>query len=88
VLKPVVVTTTEPAELVMVPTRGMVVTADWAAEAADEATDASEAVTEAAADPAAPVALARAEVKMGRAAGVPETLEAAAAHWPAANATA
>jgi hypothetical protein len=62
VLKPVVVSTAEPAEFVTVAIRGTVVTALWAA-------DASEPVTEAAAEAAAPEALARAEVKMGSAAG-------------------
>jgi|TARA_R110002003_G_scaffold191_21_gene14891 hypothetical protein len=70
VLKPVVVVMTEPAELVMVPTRGTVVTALWA-------TDASEPVTEAAADAAAPDALARAEVRIGTAASEPEAADAA-----------
>lgn len=68
VLKPVVVGTAEPAEFVTVPTRGMVVTALWAAEP-------SEPVTEAATDAREPVADARAPVKMGSAAG---TLEAPA----------
>lgn len=81
VLKPVVVVMTEPAELVMVPTRGTVVTALWAA-------DASEPVTEAAAEAAAPEAPARAEVRIGTAARVPEAAEAAPLHWPAAQAIA
>lgn len=62
VLKPVVVGTAEPSEFVTVPTRGMVVTALWAAEP-------SEPVTEAATDASEPEADARASVKMGSAAG-------------------
>jgi hypothetical protein len=73
VLKPVVVTTAEPAEFVTVPTRGMVVTALRAA-------DASEPVTEAAADAAAPLALARADDRMGRAGRAPEALAETPAH--------
>lgn len=65
VLKPVVVSTAEPAEFVTVATRGTVVTALWAFEAAE----ASEPVTEAITDAAAPEAVSRAEVKMGSAAG-------------------
>lgn len=69
VLKPLVVTTTEPSEFVTVPTMGTTVTtlaaADWAWEA-------SEPVMDAAADAAAPDAVARAPVKMGTAGGTPE----------------
>jgi hypothetical protein len=65
VLKPVVVGTTEPAELVTEPTRGMVVTA----LAALPAPDASELATDAAAEAAAPEAVANAPVRMGTAGG-------------------
>jgi hypothetical protein len=61
VLKPVVVGTRDPAELVMVATRGSVVTA--------LAPGRTEAIMEAAADAADPEALASAPVKMGMAAG-------------------
>jgi hypothetical protein len=67
VLKPVVVGTAEPAESVTVPTRGMVVTALWAAEP-------SEPVIEAATDAAEPEAEARAAVRMGSASGTLEAL--------------
>jgi len=64
VLKPVAVVMTEPAEFVMVARRGMVVTALAALPAALPIAP----VTEAAAEAAGPVAVARAELKMGRAA--------------------
>jgi len=76
VLKPVVVGTTEPAELVTEPTRGMVVTA----LAALPAPDASELATEAAADAAAPEAEAKAPVRMGIAGGGVAAEGAAPAH--------
>lgn len=68
-LKPVAVVMTEPSELVIVARRGMVVTALCAA-------DASEPVTEATTEGAAPVALARALVKIGTAARDPEAFSA------------
>lgn len=85
VLKPVVVGTTEPALLVTLPTRGIVVTALWA-EPAPEGS--REPPTEAAAEAAEPVTEARAPVRMGIAAGTCEAETAAPAHCPAAHATA
>lgn len=67
VLKPVVVGTTDPAELVTEPTRGMVVTA-----LAPARPEVSEPTTEAAAEAADPEAVARALVRMGIAAGICE----------------
>lgn len=78
VLKPLVVTTTEPAEFVTVPTMGTTVTTLWPA---DWAAEASEPVTEAAADAAAPDAVARALVRMPTAGGGPAEPEATPAHW-------
>jgi hypothetical protein len=77
----VVVTTAEPAEFVMVATRGTVVTALRAA-------DATEATTETTTDGATPVALASADDRTGRAARLPDAEAATPAHWAAPQATA
>lgn len=76
VLEPVVVMKVEPAESVVVARRGTVVTALIMALLAAEPTA---PVTDEAAEAAAPEALARAEVKMGTAAGVPADETAASA---------
>jgi hypothetical protein len=78
VLEPVVVMKVEPAELVVVARRGTVVTALCMALLTPEPTAPT---TDEAADAAAPEALARAEVRIGTAAGVPEDAPAAASAY-------